>query len=597
MCGISGWFLRDSKCFELENIQKMVSALHHRGPDDSGIYYDQKKGIALGHNRLSIIDLSDNGHQPMINKKTGDILIFNGEIYNFKILRKELEGLGHDFFSQTDTEVLLYAFKEWGIECLSRIKGMFAFGFWSQDSHTLHLVRDPMGIKPLYFWQLPHNEGVVFASEVKAFLQLPGFKKDINRNSIEQFIEFGYTFNQSDTIFQNIQKLPPGHHLEIKQGKIGVPVRYFYPNLQTEPVSSGKVLENRLYENLVQVVKEQLVADVPVGLLLSGGLDSGIIAAIASRLTQIKTFSFGFAGSSVDERPYARIVSEYIGSDHEEILINTDEFMEDLEQNIRHFDDLFADWGTVSTHLIYKRCRERGVKVVIVGEGADELFAGYHGRFYPSLDINKAWSLDWRLFKLYRVYVGRRYGSQFWNYRKRMKEYMKLTKGDMFGAIRLFESRDQLPNNYIMKVDKASMAASVEARVPFLDSRIAEIAYQIHGDLLIDNKAVKILLSSMAKRFDLLPEKIIQRPKYGAGIAMSWMETSETFRSYARQIILAQDGWTDVLGLRKAMTEYFVHNKQGFPFPSAISIFRTLAWRLLILNLWSRFYKLSPDHD
>ena len=258
-------------------------------------------------------------------------------------------------------------------------------------------------------------------------------------------------------------------------------------------------------------------------------------------------------------------------------------------------DDLFSDWGTLSTRIMYRKCRERGVKVVLVGEGADELFAGYWGRFSPSLEGKEDWKIDWRLFKLYRIYIGRRHGGCFWDYRRKMRGYLKLTKGDLFNAIRLFESRDQLANNFVMKVDKASMAESIEARVPYLDSRIVNIAYQIPRDYLIsDSREVKTLLRSMAARYGLLPANIINQEKYGIALPPGWLDLSASFREYAREVILDRDGWADELGFRDAMVRFFRDDAGGYRFPRGVSIFRNLAWKLLMLNLWSRHYGLSP---
>ncbi len=595
MCGISGWLMPGKQPFGTTDLQAMVSALHHRGPDDSGIFLDAAQGIALGHNRLSILDLSEQGHQPMRNEDTGDVLVFNGEIYNFRELRKQLTDCGYTFRSKSDTEVLLYSFARWGIECLSKIKGMFAFALWEPASGTLHLVRDPMGIKPLYYWRLPGNGGLVFASEVKAFLSLKAFKAIINRNSLAQFLEFGYTFDHFDTIFKDVAKLPPGHRLELLNGYNGEPVQYYFPEQSPLKPDNAVDVEKQLYSTLSQVVEEHLVADVPVGLLLSGGLDSSILASLASRQGPIHTFSFGFAGSAVDERPFARRVSEFIGSQHEEILIQPAELLEDLEQAVYFFDDLFADWGLITTRLLYKKCREKGIKVVIVGEGSDELFGGYDV-FCHAFPKYGRQPVEWRLFQLYRAYAGRRYGKQYFAFRARMREYLRQSGNDFFSAVRLFETRDQLPNNYVMKVDKASMSAGVEARVPFLDSRVAERACRIPGTMLLNGRTEKKVLRQMAKKYDLLPDEIIRRKKFGASIAANWMDDSRQFREFARAMILEQGEWVDELDLRDAMQSYFDRGQQGYGFPRAISIFRNLAWRLLILELWSKSYHPEISH-
>jgi asparagine synthase (glutamine-hydrolysing) len=466
---------------------------------------------------------------------------------------------------------------------------MFAFAIWSARDSKLLLARDPLGMKPLYYAALPGDQGFVFASEIKAFLALPDFKVKINRNALNQFLEFGYTFDDHATSLEGVYKLPPGHSMEVIEGRPQVPTAYFAPRVRSEAGGTPALpdLETELYNTLSEVVAQHLIADVPVGLLLSGGIDSSIVAAIAARHAPITTISMGFAESAIDERPHARLVADHVGSDHREITIHPHEISENIEEIAWYFDDLFADWGTISTRLMYKKCREIGIKVVLVGEGSDELFGGY-----PIFDwaLRARGPVTWKLFQLYRRYAGRRYGSHFATFAAVMRRYLGETSGDLFGAVRLFESRNQLPNNYVMKVDKASMSVSVEARAPFLDRRVAELAYGAPAEQLLAEGTNKLVLRRMAERFDLLPLETTRREKFGASIAASWMDESQKFRDYARQVILDRSGWVDELGLRSAMTDYFSGKRQGYAFPRSISIFSNLAWRLLLLNLWSRRY-------
>lgn len=589
MCGIAGWAFHGPSRFGADELRRMGEALRHRGPDDSGTFLDPEAGVALASTRLSIIDLSASGAQPMRSDCGEIVLVYNGEVYNHAALRTELESLGHRFRSRCDTEVVLRAFEAWGDKCVERLHGMFAFAAWSTRTRTLLLARDQMGVKPLYFWRLPNRTEVVFASEVKAFLDLPGFRAEVDEASVREFLEFGYTFSGNRTILKGVFKLQPGHTMKVTAGCVGEPVGYFRPDVGAAARPGGREeLEEELHEVLTRVVAEQLVADVPVGLLLSGGVDSGVIAALAARKTTVRTFTMAFAGSDVDERSHARVVSRHIGSEHQEFLIRPEDLTMGLEESARHLDDLFGDWGLITTRLLYQRCREQGMKVVIVGEGADELFGGYSSfRLASSVERSPNWV---RLFQLYRNYAGRRYGTRFRAFRTVMKEHLAETQGDLFGAVRLFETRNQLPNNYVMKVDKASMSMSVEARVPFLDPRVATLAYRIPREYLMDGDREKALLRSMAERFGLLPPAVAWRPKYGASIAASWMDHSELMRGYARQVILDESDWAHDLGLRRAMTAYFDAGRQGYPAPWSISIFRNLAWRLLLLCLWSRHY-------
>jgi asparagine synthase (glutamine-hydrolysing) len=589
MCGIAGWLLDKPGPRGVADLQRMLETISHRGPDDTGTYSGEESGVALGHNRLSIIDLSPGGHQPMVNPDNGDALTFNGEIYNFQELRCHLEAKGYRFRSQSDTEVLLFAFAVWGAECVRYIRGMFAFAVWRPAERALFLFRDPMGIKPLYYWN-PPSGGIVFASELKALLAFPGFRPSLDRRAIGQFLEFGYTFEGDRTILNGVHKLPPGQFLRARRNEKSEVERYFRPEVASDRTARAGDVEEELHATLEEVTAQHLIADVPVGLLLSGGLDSSLIAALAAQKTTVRTFTMGFAQSNLDERAHARRVAQHIGAEHEEILIHPREVSDGLESTIACFDDLFADWGTISTRLLYEKCRERGIKVVLVGEGADELFGGYDV-FRSNASRAPA---DWWLFQLYRCYCGQRYGRYFGAFRAAMRDYLNSVNWDRFDAVRLFETCNQLPNNYVMKVDKASMSVSVEARVPYLDQRVAEVAYRIPKSLLLAEGIEKNVLRGIARRFRLLPEDTLARPKLGGSMAVSWMDQQPAFRSFAKGVIL-EGRWTEALGLRPAMEDYFVANRAGYAFPRAISIFRSLAWRLLILEMWSNAYGVAPD--
>lgn len=584
MCGITGWLFTPGSEPAFNVLEQMAIKIRHRGPDDQGFYHDSIVGLGLAHRRLSIIDLSNASHQPMVDESHNIVLVYNGELYNFLSLRQELQARGHVFHSQGDTEVILRSYIEWGITCFERFAGMFAIALWDGNSGTLHLARDPLGMKPLYYVQ--SKTGLAFASEVKSLLQFPATKAELDPQGIQQYLEFGYVFDERKTLIKGIKKVAPGQRLEIRNGKICYEYFYFTP---PSPDLSDKRSENDRLDELgavlENVVKEHLIADVPVGLLLSGGLDSSLIAALAARhKEQLNTISMGFADSNVDERPQARLVSEYIGSKHQEFLLTPKQIKQEVMDGIWVFDDLFADWGTISTRLLYRHCRELGVKVVLVGEGSDELFGGY-----DIFQVPQPLSL-WQQFRLYQQYSGRRYGKLFGQFRHAMSEYLEAGNDDAFHAVRLFESRRQLPNNYVMKVDKASMAESIEARAPFLDRRVAEIAYRTPKDWLLRNGENKYLLRAYAKREKLLPNIISERPKFGAPLAASWMDDDIGFRHFTQELLLDSNSQTSKLGLKNAMSDYFLKGKAGYSLPSSLSIFRNLAWRLLLLELWSQHY-------
>ncbi len=582
MCGITGWQLTPSHTMGVEVLRSMTQAIAHRGPDDRGEFHASEHRIAIGHLRLSIIDPSHGSHQPMVDAATSVMLAYNGEVYNFRPLRAELLALGHTFLSEGDTEVVLRSYLQWGTDAFARFGGMFALVIWDPRSATLHLARDAMGMKPLYY--VEREDGFVFASEVKAFAALPGYRGKIDDAGLAQYLEFGYVFEQGRTMLQGVRKLNPGCRLEVRAGKVARSVEWFHP---PAPDAADRRTEaervDELGTLLQQVVGQHLIADVPLALLLSGGLDSSVVAAMAAREGPLLTISMGFDQSAVDERANAREVSNFIGSRHVEVLITPDEVKREAVDGAWVFDDLFADWGTVTTRLLYRRCREHGVKAVLVGEGADELFGGY--------DIfNVPQPLGaWQLFRLYQKYAGRRHGQLFAPFRNVMSDYLAEAGGESFHAVRLFESRRQLPNQYVMKVDKACMAESVEARAPYLDRRIAELAYRTPREWLLRGGENKYLLRQVARSRGLLPASASGRAKFGAPLAADWMDSDPAFRAFARERILGGP-WSARAGLRDAMLAYFVEGKSGFAFPRAVSIFRNLAWRLLLLELWAPHY-------
>lgn len=579
MCAIAGFFGLDAPVGDSAALARVMESMRHRGPDDSGVFIEPEAPLALGHNRLSIVDLSAAGRQPMINRRNGDVLVFNGEIYNHRELRDILSAAGHSFRSQCDSEVLLRAFEQWGLNTLDRIRGMFAFAIWRPRHGEIVLARDPMGMKPLYYRLSPDRRSIVFASEAQAFRSIARIR--IDSLALLQFLEFGYAFDHDRTIFRDIRKLPPGAMIVCRRGEEAKITRFFSPRTG-DAGETADALEDELFETLDAVVAQHLSADVPVALLLSGGLDSSILAAIAARRQSVHTLTMAFEGAPFDERPFARRVADHVGASHEAIVLRADDMRDSVEKSAALLDDLFSDWGALSTRLLYKACAERGYKAVLVGEGADELFGGY--------DIfqtaRRRLPVEMWLLMLHRRYAGRRYGRTFLPFRRIMKAHLRAAAGDRFAALRLFETRNQLPNNFVMKVDKASMSASTEARVPFVDQRIAEIAYRASEAQLMSARGGKQLLRRMAIRRGLLPVDIVTREKFGAGVAANWMEDDPRFRLFARDAILAEGGWAQALGLRRPMEVYFLKNRAGYPAPHALSIFRNLAWRLLLLEMW-----------
>ncbi|MGH7336162.1 MAG: asparagine synthetase B family protein, partial [Myxococcota bacterium] len=338
-----------------------------------------------------------------------------------------------------------------------------------------------------------------------------------------------------------------------------------------------------LLDLLDTVVEQHLIADVPIGLLLSGGLDSSFVGALARKRGALRSIAMGFARSGLDERREARRAAEAIGTEHEEVLIEPEEVAAEVERAAFVFDDLFGDWGTISTRVLYRRCRERGVRVALVGEGSDELFAGYT-RFERTDRRGDLRST----FRRYQAFSSRRWGGLFGKFRRALQELAP--DGNLFEATRRFETRRQLPNHYVMKVDKASMSVSLEARAPYLDRRVARLALTTPGRNLQADGKNKLVLRRAAEISGLLPASVTWRPKLGGSMPASWLDEVPAFREFARQVVLERSGFCDRLGLRRPMERYFAGVATGDPWPLALAHYGVLAWRLLLLELWSRTY-------
>ena len=596
MCGIVGWSLRPGAFADAAWLTAMRRAIVHRGPDDEGECVDAAAGIALGFQRLAILDLTPASGQPMADAAAGVTMIFNGELYNFAALRQQLQGEGVAFSTRGDVEVMLKAFLAWRQEAFARFCGMFAVAYHERSSRRVWLARDALGMKPLYLARIPNGAGVAFASEVKAFLALPGFEARLRPEGLRQFLELGYVFDEHDTILEGVTKLAPGEVVALRDGEVVDRHRHFTPPLPDPADRRGEdERADELAATLEQVVAEHLVADVPVGVLLSGGIDSSLVAALAARRPtqdgRLTTVSMGFSESAHDERPWADRVARHIGSRHLSVAISPAEVAAEVTSAAWVFDDLFADWGTVTTRILYRKCRELGLKVALVGEGSDELFAGY-----PVFEAAAAGAsgfpgagTEWARFQLYRRYASRRWGALYPRFRAVLRDIAADVGGDLFETVRRFEATRQLPNNYVMKVDKASMSVSLEARAPYLDRRVAEIAFRTPRELLLKDGRNKHLLRRAAERTGTLPPEIAARPKVGGSIAASWLEEVPQFQQFARETVLAADGFATRLGLRSAMERFFA-GRGGYPFPRSLSILGHLGWRLLLLELWSRHY-------
>ncbi|HSX11478.1 MAG TPA: asparagine synthase (glutamine-hydrolyzing) [Chlamydiales bacterium] len=546
MCGFSGWFDPNPQAREV--LERMTTALMHRGPDDAGFYLEGPVG--LGHRRLAIIDLSAS-RQPMIEGRCA--LAYNGELYNFRELRGELESLGHRFQTEGDTEVLLHALIEWGEAVLPRLQGMFAFAFW--DGEALLLARDHLGVKPLYIcWD---GGRLLFASEIKALLEHPAVSREVDPNAIGLYLECQY-IPAPYTIFRDIRKLPPAHSLRLEKGQL-VQKCYWRPTyLPKFPFDEETALE-QLEFHLRRSVKSMLVSDVPIGAFVSGGVDSSLIAALmqAECSQKLKIFSIG-VDHVHGEQKYAAQVADRVGAEFHVLMVQSSDLISALDQM---FDEPFGDQAALPTLLLSKFTREQ-VKVVLTGEGADEVFAGYSnyakkmreaplaarfGRFplpqlYPLMPaklrksrLMKAMArpLSRRHTTIPNLYDTEMHGSLLTRDFKAAQKiglehlaephYFGCDSSDYLDRMLHIDQNLWLADDLLAKVDRATMTHSLEARVPYLDHQLVEFAARLPTHYKLSGNEGKYLLKRLAVT-KFLPPEIVYRPKRGFVMPLQeWM--------------------------------------------------------------------------
>jgi asparagine synthase (glutamine-hydrolysing) len=573
MCGICGVIAGEREGPpDLEAVARMSRRLVHRGPDDEGLFHDGP--VALAARRLSIIDLA-HGHQPIASEDGSVVVVQNGEIYNYRELKRELEGRGHRFATDCDTEVLVHLYEEEGDRFVERLRGMFAIAVWDKPRQRLLLARDPFGIKPLYYRHA--GGGLSFASELKAMLKQPGFSRQIDPRAVAAYLAFN-SIPAPLTIFAEARKLPPGHVLVWQGGEISLR-RYARPG----PVGGDQLrhgseeeLAAELREVLDDSVRAHLVADVPVGVLLSGGVDSGGIAALASRHAgePVRTFSIGFEESGFDELDRARLVAQRYGADHHELVLRPDA-VELLPKLVDSFDEPFGDSSALPTYLVSELAAGE-VKVALSGEGGDELFGGYYtyvadllsrrfGRLValarplaealPSrtdrvgfdykakrfaraaanrdpLERHHAWK---EIFSPERraALVGE--GNSAWDpvdlYRER---YAETAAAEPLARMQDVDLGIYLVDDLLVKTDRLSMAHSLELRVPFLDPRVAEFAFSLPTRMKVRGFAKKRLLRRALE--PLLPREVVHGRKQGFSIPLAaWLRGP--LQPWAREVL------------------------------------------------------------
>ncbi len=573
MCGITGFmhFSTDQQITDADQLllAQMNQAQFHRGPDEGGEYLDEN--VALGHRRLSIIDLSQ-GQQPMASDDGNYVLIYNGEIYNYKETRLELEQLGHVFHSHSDTEVILHAYMQWGKTCLEKLQGMFTFAIWHKTTQSLFIARDRLGIKPLFYSII--GETLYFASELKSLTLLPGLSKKIDAKAIEQYFALGYAA-EPHTIYQQVSKLPPGHTLSIKLGDTTPVIEQYWDVSYTKQVAmSEQDYLDATVEQFKSAVDSHMVADVPLGSFLSGGVDSSAVVAMMSQIAQEKgsdkavtTCSIGFDVKDYNETDFARLVAKEYKTDHQEQVVASDDFeLVDLLAGL--YDEPYADSSAMPTYRVCQLAREK-VTVCLSGDGADELLAGYRryglmmneekvraflpysirkpvfgtlGKLYPKMDWAPQFLRAKTTFQSLAMDTAEGYfhGVSLLNNAQRkalfsdelyqelqgytalevFREHQANFDGnDPLSLIQYLDIKTYLVGDILTKVDRASMAHSLEVRVPFLDHKFVEWSATVPTALKIKNGCGKYVLKKAMEPH--LPYDVLYRKKMGFRVPLA----------------------------------------------------------------------------
>jgi asparagine synthase (glutamine-hydrolysing) len=632
MCGIGGKLYFDpGRPVEREILERMNAALAHRGPDDAGIYCDGPMGLA--HRRLSIIDLSPAGHQPMSNEDGTIWIVFNGEIYNFQDLRPDLVQRGHRFRSRTDTEVILHLYEERGVGCLDCLRGMFAFAIWDAPRRQLFLARDRLGKKPLCYQQ--DAEAFRFASEAKAILQDPAVDARPDPAGVSHYLTYGYVPSPGSA-FQGMRKLPPAHYLLCRDGRVEI-VRYWRLRRDQKLDRSEAEWCQEIRTRLEEAVRLRLISDVPLGAFLSGGIDSSAVVAMMSRAGTTpgrggvtKTFSIGFDEPEYDELRYARLVAERFGTEHHELVVRPDAAAV-LPKLTWHYDEPFGDSSAVPMYYVAQMTR-RHVTVALNGDAGDENFGGYDryvanllaasfDRWPGAALLRRAirWGLHlWpqggrrtSLFTRGRRFLDgltevpeRRYARWFCHFYGDRKDellspefrasldgadaldlllaaYRESDAPDFADATLGVDAALYLPDDLLVKVDIASMAHSLEARSPFLDHEFMEFAATIPSNLKVRGRTKKYILKRALS--DLLPEEILHRPKMGFGVPIDhWLRYE--LRELAYDTLLGPRclgrGYFRSETIRRLLDEH-ARGRANWHY---------LLWTLLMLELWHRTY-------
>ncbi len=625
MCAIFGIIsLREGISPDPQLLVPMARVMVHRGPDGEGTLV--RNGIALGMRRLSIIDV-DGGQQPIANEDSTMWVLCNGEIYNFRELRRELIGQGHRFRTSSDTEVLVHLYEQYGLDFVDRLEGMFGFAIWDDPRRRLVIGRDRLGIKPLYYHQTA--ERLVYASEAKAILQVPEIYADINPLALEEYLSFGYTPN-GFSLFKGIDKLPPASLMICEGGSVTIKSYWKVPS-DIDPAPSAEMWADEVRAEIERAVEAEMVSDVPLGAFLSGGVDSsGVVAMMARHSDQpVKTYSIGFdtgkAGAYYNELPHARTVAELFSTTHKEILVRPS-VAELMPKLLWHMDEPVADSAFITTYLVAQFAR-RDVTVILSGVGGDELFGGYR-RYLGDHYANRYLKLPPWLRRQVIAPVANflpsdrhssllnlsRYARTFiksseLGYEDRYRSYVETfgaesldriltagrsgridslndafaaaTGGDGLNRLMRVDLATQLPNDLLMLTDKMTMATSIECRVPLLNHRLVELGARIPADIRIANGEMKSVLKRALG--GLLPDDILHRKKRGFGAPMgAWLkdELAPVMRHFISRENVTRRGWLDWTEVENTMTNHATQKADHTDHLIA----------LLNLEIWAQLY-------
>lgn len=620
MCGICGFYSK--KNIGCEHLKAMNDTMIHRGPDDSGEeIYEAKNGyrVGLAQRRLSIIDLSDSGHQPMTSIDSRISIVFNGEIYNYLELKKEL--LKYSFHTSSDTEVILAAYLKWGPSCVEHFNGMFAIAIYDRSSEEIWLFRDRIGKKPLYYWL--DEQGLVFASELKAIMSCPGFRKDIRRDILPRYLVHGY-INAPDTVFKDVYKLESGSRLRYFNGKADT-YKYWdiaetYHQMRRLPVNDYSKAKKELKQLLKIAVEHRMVADVPLGSLLSGGYDSSLVSAMAQEVLgsePLRTFSIGFHEESYNEAEYAKKVAFHLGMKHTELYCDKRDMLKLIETIPYYFDEPFADSSQIPTMLVSKLAKQ-DVTVVLSGDGGDEFFCGYN-------IYDKVRQAQWFDFLGSLAHTVGRVGNLEEHFPSKIKLISKnrnqdtkvqLTSDYLITAVKsmlpvidstsktteinywierhyhepnwqarrmLLDMDTYLPGDILTKVDRASMRYSLECRCPILDKDVMEYSFRIRHKFKYNNGEKKAILKDIA--YDYIPRELLDRPKKGFSIPLDqWMrcELRDKLLAYSNSILLKRQGLFDIEAVSRFVDNYL---NNGI-ITGTYYDFSWLCWNFLVFQLW-----------